>query len=350
MKLMKKMIVALLCLVLVLGVSGCGKLNISREIAKVEGRVITEAEFKFYLENVKSQMLSEAGEAANDENFWETEKDGVKFSDLAKDKAMNEAVRVELACIKAEELGLSVNAETVKAIDQMFSGTDSNQKEAIKSIEKETGLFERLYKEMMMKSALAYEYQNNIMLNEADKITPADDEINAEYENKYVRVKHVLLQLGAEDAETASDAEPVDAEALKAEKKALADEIAEKAKNGTRFESLIEEFGEDPGMQSNPDGYTFAQDGSMVPEFEEAAFNMEIGEVSEPVEVQSTNYQGFHILKKYPLLTSGEEYEQIKTTISQELSADKYEAMIDEFKADYTIEIKSNIVNKTKVK
>ena len=55
MKLMKKMIVALLCLVLVLGVSGCGKLNISREIAKVEGRIITEAEFKFYLENVKSQ-------------------------------------------------------------------------------------------------------------------------------------------------------------------------------------------------------------------------------------------------------------------------------------------------------
>ena len=31
--------------------AGCGKLEISREIAKVNGRIATKAEFMYYLEN-----------------------------------------------------------------------------------------------------------------------------------------------------------------------------------------------------------------------------------------------------------------------------------------------------------
>ena len=349
---MKRTMALLLALSVVISISGCGKLTISREIANVEGRVVTEAEFKYYLENVKAQMLSEAGQTAADEKFWDAEIDGVKASSVAKNKALDEAIRVEIACIKAEELGLKVSDEEARNINMLFASSDSAQKEQIKEIEKTTGLFERLFKETLIKSALANQYAMHISQNEADKITPNDEEIKAAYEKDYVRIKHVLVNFEDEAADEADTTEVSEEEAAKAEeakkaeKKALAEEIAKKAKSGTRFESLVSEYGQDPGMESSPDGYTFAKDGSMVAEFEEAAFALGMDEISAPVE---TTY-GYHILKKYPLLTTGEEYEQIKQTLSSLLMQDKYNALIDSYKADYNIEIKSNIVDKAKVK
>ncbi len=355
MKLMKKTVAVILALVVMASLSGCGKFTVSREIANVNGRVVTEAEFKYYLENVKAQMLSEAGQTASDDTFWDAEINGEKAANVAKNKALDEAIRVELACIKAEELGLKVSDEEARNINMIFASGDSAQKEQIKQIEKTTGLFERLFKETLTKSALANQYAMHISQNEVDKITPTDEEINAAYESDYVRIKHVLVNFEDETAEEAVVEETTEAgeeeaaakeEAKKAEKKALAEEIADKAKSGTRFESLVSEYGQDPGMESSPDGYTFAKDGSMVAEFEEAAFALGMEEISAPVE---TTY-GYHILKKYPLLTSGEEYEQIKQTLSSTLMQDKYNALIDSYKADYNIEIKSNIVDKAKVK
>lgn len=352
MKLMKKITAVVLSAIIVLGFSGCGKLTISREIANVNGRVITEAEFKYYLENIKSQMLSESGQVTADDSFWEAEVDGKKASDAAKDKALDEAVRIELACIKAEELGLSVSESDASQINAIFSSNDSAQKEQLKEIEKSTGLFERLFKDTLMKSALANEYAMYINENEPDKITPTEDDIKAAYESDYVRVKHVLVNFEdeateTEEAESAEELEAsADPEAAKSEKKALADEIAEKAKSGTRFESLISEFGGDPGMESSPDGYTFAQDGSMVAEFEDASFDLEVDEISEPVE---TSY-GYHIIKRYPLLYSGTDYDNAVATLSSTLIQDMYNKLIDSYKEDYNIEIKTNIVEKTKVK
>lgn len=352
MKLLKKITVSALALALALSASGCGRLNISKEIARVGDRVITEAEFKYYLENVKSQMLSESGQTStgDDNSFWEAEIEGEKASDVAKNKALDEAVRVELACIKAEEAGLSVSEETTREINAIFTSGDSSQKEQIKEIESKTGLFERLFKKALTKSALASEYAKYINENEADKITPTEEDIQSAYESDYVRVKHVLVTIDDEEEDTTADeteeTPTKDPEAAKAEKKALAEDIAKKAKEGKNFESLVTEYGKDPGMESSPDGYTFAKDGSMMAEFETAAFDLEIGEVSEPVE---TSY-GYHIIKRYPLLTSGTDYDEIKSKLQSSLMEDKYNEIIDAFKADYDIEIKTNAVNKIKVK
>ena len=49
-------------------------------------------------------------------------------------------------------------------------------------------------------------------------------------------------------------------------------------------------------METNPNGYVFTY-GEMVEEFEEAAFALEVGEISEPVKTS----HGYHIIKKLPL-------------------------------------------------
>ena len=88
----------------------------------------------------------------------------------------------------------------------------------------------------------------------------------------------------------------------KAEKKALAEELVEKLNSYTGddiasyFAELADQYSEDPGRETYPTGYTFTT-GSMVQEFEDAAYALSEGEVSEVVESSF----GYHILLRLPL-------------------------------------------------
>ena len=115
-------------------------------------------------------------------------------------------------------------------------------------------------------------------------------------EQGYITADHILL--ATKDMTTG--------EALtdeqKAEKKALAEELVEKLNSYTGddiasyFAELADEYSEDPGRESYPTGYTFTT-GSMVQEFEDAAYALSEGEVSEVVESSF----GYHILLRLPL-------------------------------------------------
>jgi len=78
-----------------------------------------------------------------------------------------------------------------------------------------------------------------------------------------------------------------------AEAEARAHELLARAHGGEDFDMLIALYGEDPGMEWNPDGYTFTI-GQMVVEFEQATQELEIGEISGLVRTQF----GYHIIKR----------------------------------------------------
>ena len=136
----------------------------------------------------------------------------------------------------------------------------------------------------------------------------------------YITADHILL--ATQDAATG---EALSDEEIAA-KKALAEELAEKLSSYTGedlsayFASLADEYSEDPGRASNPAGYTFTT-GSMVQEFENAAYALAEGEVSGIVESQF----GYHILLRLPLDESAaadsvrEEY--FSNLITQEVEA-----------------------------
>jgi len=83
------------------------------------------------------------------------------------------------------------------------------------------------------------------------------------------------------------------------EKRAKAEEILQRAKNGEDFAALANEFSEDPGNK-NPKGepqgglYTNVQQGRMVKPFEEAALALEPGQIAP--NVVETDF-GYHIIK-----------------------------------------------------
>lgn len=354
-KKMKKMAAVVCILGVLLGASGCGKLQISREIATVNGRMVTKAEYLYYLENVKQQMLQNSG-TQDETGFWDAEIDGEKASEAAKKKALEEMLRVEIACIKAEEKGLSVSADETKQIRATVKSTDKETKSQVTELKNLTGLTDDRLMSLLEKTALANAFASDVNQNDPEALVPTEEEIAEAYARDYVHVKHILIQSEAEadaDAAIADDAadeeaEPTatpDPEAAKAERKALAEDVLAKAKAGQDFDALVKEYGEDPGMESSPDGYTFTK-GSMVAEFETASFALQIGEISDLVE---TTY-GWHIIKKYDLPQSGDDYNNAVQSITSSLSQDKYNALVDSYKSDMTIEIRQGVVDGIKVK
>ncbi len=147
-----------------------------------------------------------------------------------------------------------------------------------------------------------------------------------EMDGKYVRAKHILIQF---PDSIEKDEEGNILPSAKAETLAKANDILAKVNAGEDFDTLIEEYGQDPGMESNPDGYYFTK-GEMVAPFEESAFSLEEGQTSGLVE---TSY-GYHILKKLPITDDNDGfftsavYQELANTAMTELvrqQADKYD-------------------------
>lgn len=77
------------------------------------------------------------------------------------------------------------------------------------------------------------------------------------------------------------------------EKLSVATEVAEKLKKGEDFAKLAEQYSIDGSRRRGGDLGTFGR-GVMVRPFEQAAFALEKGQVSEPVKTQF----GYHIIKR----------------------------------------------------
>ncbi len=70
--------------------------------------------------------------------------------------------------------------------------------------------------------------------------------------------------------------------------------ILEKLKNGEKFGKLAREFSIDSGSAKRDGSLGYFGRGKMVKSFEEAAFKLEVGEISEPVKSEF----GYHIIKR----------------------------------------------------
>ena len=70
--------------------------------------------------------------------------------------------------------------------------------------------------------------------------------------------------------------------------------VLEKIKNGEKFGKLARELSIDSGSAKRDGNLGYFGRGKMVKEFENAAFNLQAGQISEPVKTQ----YGYHVIKR----------------------------------------------------
>ena len=71
-------------------------------------------------------------------------------------------------------------------------------------------------------------------------------------------------------------------------------EILDKIKNGEKFGKMARQFSTDSGSAKRDGSLGYFGRGKMVKEFENAAFTLQTGEISEPIKTQ----YGYHIIKR----------------------------------------------------
>jgi len=120
-----------------------------------------------------------------------------------------------------------------------------------------------------------------------------------------------------------------------------ANSIYNEIKKGSDFAKLAQSRSIDTGSAKNGGDLGYFSRGQMVPDFEQAAFKLKVGEISKPVKTQ----YGYHIIKVTEKKEGKPiEFEKIKELVIQKLTAEKQKEVFDSYieglKKKYDVEIK----------
>jgi len=276
------------------------KKPVVEKLAVVNGVVITKVDFDRKLHQVKQHMLRQGQQISDDR--------------LAKMKTdiLETMINEELLFQESRKKGITVEPEAIaadlKRIKKGFA-TDADFKKLIA----ESGLTEA-----ELQSDIERGHVINKLIDDqiAALVVIPDQEIKTFYDthpnsfkkSEQVRASHILIKIDPK-------AEP----SVKDEKKAKLQKIQKRLKGGEDFAVLAKEFSECSSNIKGGDLGYFGR-GNMVKPFEDVAFKLKTGEVSDIVETQF----GYHLIKvvdKKPESVVG--YEDVKDNIGQYLKKEK---------------------------
>jgi peptidyl-prolyl cis-trans isomerase C len=234
-------------------------------------------------------------------------------------------VSIEIAKAYAQEHGITVSdkevdQELAKLKEQVgdqarSSGQDLSDQEAYEQALKQNDITEDQLREDIRENLPVQKVQERV----AGDAEPSDEEIQKYYEqNKEAQfttpaqrcVRHILLNK---------------------DQKQKAEEIVQQLEDGGDFAQLAKENSEDPGSAAKGGDLGCLGKGETVPEFEQAAFGAEQGEIVGPVQTEF----GYHVLQitdaKPEQTRPLEEVEsQIRSQLATEKQSEAFSRWIEE--------------------
>lgn len=248
-------------------------------------------------------------------------------------EAMDLMIEQELVKQAAEKEGISGDpAEVDKQIEELRKVFDTDEQLRMKL--EGDGYTEASYRRHVERMAAAKAYLDRVRADAADV---RDAEVERFYEEnedrltlpEQVRVRHILLTW-----------KPMGTQNDRAAIHKQMEPILDRARAGEDFAALAREFSEDSATKGNGGDTGFFNRGTMVPAFERAAFSLEPGEVSDPVDTVF----GVHIIKleereEPRLLPLDDVREQLRDYVREEKMEAVVDAKIDELRAAADVEV-----------
>lgn len=291
---------------------------VERIVANVNGKIIL-------LSEVRQQMgLFRSMKAQGAANLLEGE--------ITEREVLRNMIDEKIMVHYAKESNVDVKeSEIDKQVERVKESNKINDK-ILDEMLKSDGLTMEKYRKKLHDQILV----QKITSIEAPPVTISDDEVKSYYNrNKElfvdpgkVRASHIIILASDE-----SGGEYI----LEAEKQI--DRIHSEIIGGADFAETARKYSQDGSSQNGGDLGWFSK-GKMLPKFEEVAFSMKKGEVSEPVR---TGF-GFHLIKltdrEDPRQISVEEVmESIRSQLRKEAQLLKRKAWIDRLRSQAYVEI-----------
>lgn len=307
----KKYFIFLVSIVLILSIALSGCKSTSEDVvAKVNGETVSREEFdknfemykKIYEDNYGSDILSK--NAGGNKTF----------EDLIKENVLEKLILEQIILQEAEKEDLIVTSEEIDNEINTYKelvGGEEKFKEFLEKNNMDMDYFKKgLKKEMSIEK-----YRDKFI----SEIEISDKEVKEKYDENpspylQVRASHILVK-EQEEAET----------------------ILQELKNGADFIKIAMEKSEDKASAVNGGDVGYFPIGKMVPEFEQAAFSMNIGQISDIVK---TEY-GYHIIMVTDKLDT---FEKVKENVEDDILNQKYNEYLKQLrdKADVEILLSNN--------
>jgi hypothetical protein len=291
------------------------------ELFTVNGEPVTVRSYLYWLRYNIYYLISTYGTSVID---WTTTDSGFNLADYLKEGTRDTAANCSLLQSKAKELGFDMTQDQIDELDSTFAMAIlmAGGEDAYNDQQRKVGLdYDTLYQ-----INAAYYYYSQLMDGLYGDRPTTEEIVNYIEENDILSAKHILLLTVDPDTGEALDDDTI------AEKKATAESLLSQLQSSTDlaadFDALMNEYSEDSGLTSNPDGYTFTAN-EMVEAFETATRELEYGQLSDIVE----SPYGYHII-----LRQDPDTEDTRKEYRADLLDDQMQTWLDEADIVYTDE------------
>lgn len=330
---LKKILSIIMASVLAISMSACTKKS---PVATVNGVDITLEKYQDTLNAYKVTFENMYGK-----DVWNQQVEGDKTrGDEFKEDILNRMIQDELVYQKAEDKKLVPSDEEVNKQYDEFKKSIGDNGEYIKKL-KDAGIDEAFLKDQMKKDVAIQNYSAEYIAN----LKTSNDDLNKYYNNKKeefrkeeVKASHILISTQDAEGKALSDKD-------KANKKKEAEDILAKIKAGEDFGDLAKKYSNDPGSAKNGGDLGFFAKGVMVAEFENTAFSLEKGKVSDLVESEF----GYHIIKVTDKVNEIKPFAEVKDEIKEKIEQEKYNAHINEIQKNSKIQKNEDVIKNVKL-